>query len=433
MANSHQMRRVTGFELRGLRMGRSRFGWALGAVAPWCLGLVFAVTVAADAGQDASIGSSQALVTGFPLAQGELIMPSGASLRSSLALPRVYAASLLKEARLMVGDPEDLVSSDEIVPRKALKRNVSKFPTPDRSRKGDPVVGLRPSFDAKLRKPGDAAAFAARSQISGDRYLAFDGFDNMPSDGNGLIGSFALATPPASASPSTRDSGPDGASPVHSATRTLLQPEVLEKHLDGSTPGVRRAVALSSTTPVPSGAQVEIVYVPVGMPITDLARNGSGNGVTTVGRGERPDYAAIIEEARSDREQRCLVEAIYFEARGETEAGQAAVAQVVLNRAVSGLYPASVCGVVYQNRHRYMACQFSFACEGKSLRIADAESWRTAQRIAKEVLDGKTWIADVGGSTHYHANYVRPRWARRLQRMDRIGSHIFYQLKPGQT
>jgi spore germination cell wall hydrolase CwlJ-like protein len=420
-------------------MGRSRFGWALGAMAPWCLGLVLAVTVAADAGQDSSIGSSQAPITGFPVAgPGELIMPSGASLRISLALPRVYTASLLKEARLMVGEPEDLVSSDEVEPRKALKRNVSKFPMPDRSHKGDPVVGLRPSFDAKLRKPGDAATFAARSQISSDRYLAFDGFDDTPAVGDGSIGPVTLAAPLTSASPSNRDNGPDGASPLHSAMRNLLQPEALEQHLDGSTPGVRRAVALSSTTPVPTGAQVEIVYIPVGMQLTDkartdLARNGAKNGVTTVGRSDRPDYAAIIEQARSDKEQRCLAEAIYFEARSESEAGQAAVAQVVLNRAVSGLYPASVCGVVYQNRHRYMACQFSFACEGKSLRITEPESWRTAQRIAEEVLDGKTWIADVGGSTHYHANYVRPGWSRRLKRMDRIGSHIFYELRPGQT
>jgi hypothetical protein len=404
-------------------------------MAPWCLGLVLAVSVAADAGQDSSIGSSQAPITGFPVAgPGELIMPSGATLRASIALPRVYTASLLKEARLMVGAPEDLVASDEIEPRKALKRNVSKFPMPDRSHRGDPVVGLRPSFDAKLRKPGDAATFAARSQISGDRYLAFDGFDDAPAADDNSIGPVTLAAPLASASPSNRDNGPDGASPLHTVMRTLLQPEALEQHLDGSTPSPRRAVALSSTTPVPTGAQVEVVYVPVGKPVTDLASNSAKGGVTTVGRNEqRPDYVAIIEQARSEKEQRCLAEAVYFEARSESEAGQAAVAQVVLNRAVSGLYPASVCGVVYQNRHRYMACQFSFACEGKSLRITEPEPWRTAQRIAEEVLDGKTWIADVGGSTHYHANYVRPGWSRRLKRMDRIGSHIFYELRPGQT
>ena len=103
------------------------------------------------------------------------------------------------------------------------------------------------------------------------------------------------------------------------------------------------------------------------------------------------------------KEQRCLAEAVYFEARSEPPEGQAAVAQVVLNRMKSGLYPASICGVVYQNRHRHLACQFTFACEGKALRTTESESWDQAKRIASAVLEGKTYLADVGGATHYHA------------------------------
>jgi spore germination cell wall hydrolase CwlJ-like protein len=106
---------------------------------------------------------------------------------------------------------------------------------------------------------------------------------------------------------------------------------------------------------------------------------------------------------------------------------------VVLNRVKSGLYPSSICGVVYQNRHRHLACQFTFACEGKALRIGESESWDRAKRVASAVLEGKTYLADVGGATHYHANYVRPYWARRLKKMDVIGRHIFYKLRPGQT
>ena len=106
---------------------------------------------------------------------------------------------------------------------------------------------------------------------------------------------------------------------------------------------------------------------------------------------------------------------------------------MVLNRAQSGLYPPTICGVVYQNRHRRNACQFSFACEGKALRVTEPEPWRIATRVAREVLEGKTYVSDVGASTHYHANYVRPRWARALKKMDVIGSHIFYKLRPGQT
>ena len=141
----------------------------------------------------------------------------------------------------------------------------------------------------------------------------------------------------------------------------------------------------------------------------------------------------MIDQDKMDSEKRCLAEAVYFEARSEPEAGQAAVAQVVLNRVSSGLYPNNVCGVVYQNRHHYKGCQFSFACEGKSLRITERDAWANAVRVANEVMAGRTYISDVGRSTHYHANYVKPRWARALTKMDVIGHHIFYRLKPGQT
>jgi spore germination cell wall hydrolase CwlJ-like protein len=197
---------------------------------------------------------------------------------------------------------------------------------------------------------------------------------------------------------------------------------VNERLTQGATPALPRATALASTTPAPVDATpVEIVSLPT-QPNMSLAP-----------QSDRPNYAALIDEDKAGHEKRCLAEAIYFEARSEPEQGQAAVAQVVLNRVASGLYPTTICGVVYQNRNRYNACQFSFACEGRSLRITETESWQTATRIAEAVMDGKTYVSDVGGSTHYHANYVRPRWARSLEKMDVIGHHIFYKLRPGQT
>ena len=137
----------------------------------------------------------------------------------------------------------------------------------------------------------------------------------------------------------------------------------------------------------------------------------------------------MIDPEKMSSEKRCLAEAVYFEARSEPVEGQAAVAQVVLNRVSSGLYPPSICGVVYQGRRHYMGCQFSFACEGKSLRITEAESWSTAVRIADEVLAGQTYLSQVGRSTHYHADYVRPYWAHTLTRMEKIGHHVFYKMK----
>ena len=199
---------------------------------------------------------------------------------------------------------------------------------------------------------------------------------------------------------------------------------------DGSTPSVARAETLASTTPADT-APIEIAALP------KFSRGPHGlitQNVTVVGVAEyHPDYAAMIETAKSAPEQRCLAQAIYFEARSEPEEGQAAVAQVVLNRAMSGLYPGSVCGVVFQNQERHNACQFSFACDGHPLRMTEADAWTNAVRIAHEVTDGTTYVSDIGGSTHYHANYVTPFWARSLKRMEVIGHHIFYTLKPGQT
>ncbi len=149
--------------------------------------------------------------------------------------------------------------------------------------------------------------------------------------------------------------------------------------------------------------------------------------------GGKPNYAALIDPKDTARQMRCLAEAIYFESRSEPEAGQAAVAQVVLNRVRSGIYPTTVCGVVYQDRNRPFACQFSFACEGKSLRIEEPGPWAVATRIADEVVSGKTYNPAVAQAVNYHAAYVAPFWVGYLKRVDRIGLHIFYAMRDGEN
>ncbi len=125
--------------------------------------------------------------------------------------------------------------------------------------------------------------------------------------------------------------------------------------------------------------------------------------------------------------EKCLADAIYFESRGEIERGQVAVAQVVVNRVFSGFYPADVCETVYQNAHRHLACQFTFACEGKKLIVNDQPAWSRATRIATEMLDGKLWLNDVGKATHYHAYWVKPAWIREMRTLQKIGVHTFYR------
>lgn len=127
------------------------------------------------------------------------------------------------------------------------------------------------------------------------------------------------------------------------------------------------------------------------------------------------------------RAQRCLANAIYFEARSEPIRGQMAVAQVVLNRAFSGFYPNDICGVVYQNANRHLACQFTFACDGKSKLITERGHWAVANRIARQTLDGQIYVPEVGKSTHYHASYVHPNWVREMRKLVRFGVHSFYR------
>ena len=133
----------------------------------------------------------------------------------------------------------------------------------------------------------------------------------------------------------------------------------------------------------------------------------------------------------SEKEQRCLAEGIYFEARGETEKGQAAVAQVILNRVRNPQYPNTICGVVYQNITWFNRCQFSFACDKIKDHVVPGRHWETAKAIAMAVTAGKIWIDAVGSSTHYHATYVSPNWGPTMIRVAKVGQHIFYRTRFG--
>lgn len=134
-----------------------------------------------------------------------------------------------------------------------------------------------------------------------------------------------------------------------------------------------------------------------------------------------------LEGKERVRAERCLANAIYFEARSEPVRGQMAVAQVVVNRAFSGFYPNDICGVVYQNAGRRLACQFTFACDGKSKAINERGNWARANRIAKQTLDGQIYVPEVAKSTHYHAVYVHPNWVGEMKKMVRYGVHNFYR------
>lgn len=124
----------------------------------------------------------------------------------------------------------------------------------------------------------------------------------------------------------------------------------------------------------------------------------------------------------------CLAQAVHYEAASESEAGQRAVAQVVLNRVRSPAFPNTVCGVVFQGWTRTTGCQFSFTCDGSMQRVPSTSSMAQARRIAREALGGAV-MTGVGNATHYHANYVVPYWASSLDKVQTVGRHIFYLIR----
>jgi len=189
----------------------------------------------------------------------------------------------------------------------------------------------------------------------------------------------------------------------------------------------------------PDAAPGEANAAPSGADKVDDAKTNAGEtnaGETIAHKGQvtgaeqRPKSPAErlgLSDKTREKSEKCLADAIYFEARGEPVRGQMAVAQVVMNRVFSGYYPNSVCGVVYQNSNRHLACQFTFACDGIPDVVNEPEAWVRARQIARDTLDGKLWLNEIGKATHYHAYWVRPSWVHEMFKLNKIGVHTFYR------
>ena len=131
-------------------------------------------------------------------------------------------------------------------------------------------------------------------------------------------------------------------------------------------------------------------------------------------------------KATGDAHWRCLSEALYFEARGETVKGQFAVAEVIMNRVQSARFPGSVCGVINQGTGRKYQCQFTYTCDGYPENIAEPKAFERVSKVARAMLDGAAPEL-TQGATHYHTTAVRPRWSRVYTHTASIGVHRFYR------
>jgi hypothetical protein len=147
-----------------------------------------------------------------------------------------------------------------------------------------------------------------------------------------------------------------------------------------------------------------------------------------VASGAARPFVMRAGTAEHSRALKCLTDAIYYEAANEPDAGQRAVAQVILNRMRHPTYPNSVCGVIYQGSERATGCQFSYSCDGSMARIPARAAWLRAGRVASQALAGSVY-APIGMATHYHATYVYPYWAPSLNFVGTIGAHRFYTWK----
>lgn len=125
-------------------------------------------------------------------------------------------------------------------------------------------------------------------------------------------------------------------------------------------------------------------------------------------------------------EWRCLAEALYFEARGETVKGQFAVAEVIMNRVKSKRFPNSLCAVINQGTGKKYQCQFTYTCDGHAEVIAEPRAYARVGKVARAIIDGKAPKL-TEGATHYHTTAVRPSWSRVYTRTARIGVHLFYR------
>jgi Cell Wall Hydrolase len=209
---------------------------------------------------------------------------------------------------------------------------------------------------------------------------------------------------------------------------SLGSPESIERWQPGEEP----VIVMPGARPDPDMKVMASLPVDADGPVRagDMGESVAPKGEVNADnqRAQTPaERLGLFDEKSRAKSEKCLAEAVYFEARGEAVRGQIAVAQVVLNRAFSGKYPETVCGVVYQNKHRHLACQFTFACDNNKDVIREPDMWERAKKIAKAMLDGQLWLPEVDKSTHYHAYWVRPSWVSEMRKMYKTGVHTFYR------
>ena len=182
-----------------------------------------------------------------------------------------------------------------------------------------------------------------------------------------------------------------------------------------------------------------------------IALKDNNGKITYLINGKETNNIPELYTKESEPELYCLALNIYHESRSDNMAGQAAVADVVLNRVTDARYPNTICEVVKEGPIRESwktrqdpnlsdserkfnpvrnRCQFSWWCDGKSDEPRQPLAWRKAQEIAYHLVHNNLFRGISEGATHYHATYVDPHWNKSMIEIGRIGEHIFYRSLP---
>ncbi|NOJ38304.1 cell wall hydrolase [Bradyrhizobium australiense] len=326
--------------------------------------------------------------------------------------------------------------------------HAADFPRVDRTLKGDRLVVTPPPPAAETTGPAERApanedpSTSHRSVAGSKTAEAAPAVERAPLDPELQA---ALSAPPLDMSLSLESKPPDDLKATPKAATpprdgfafktsslffgsSLGSPESIERWQPGEEP----IIVVPAARPDPDMKVMASLPVDADGPVRagemgeSVAPKGEVNADNQ--RAKTPaERLGLFDEKSRAKSEKCLAEAVYFEARGEAVRGQIAVAQVVLNRAFSGKYPETVCGVVYQNKHRHLACQFTFACDNNKDVIREPDMWERAKKIAKAMLDGQLWLPEVDKSTHYHAYWVRPSWVNEMKKTYKFGVHTFYR------
>jgi spore germination cell wall hydrolase CwlJ-like protein len=350
---------------------------------------------------------------------------TGSVTRNPLASPPPrYQASdfpkvdrTLKGDRLVVASPQP---AETAAPAEAVPANEDPS-TSNASVRGAKTAAVAPAADRAPLDPELQAALSAPPLLQYDVSMSLEAnpLDDLKPVPDAAAAALSAAPP--------RDNFAFKTSSLFFGS-SLGSPESIERWRPGEEP----VVMMPDAVPDPDMKIMASLPVDADEPVKagemgeSIAPKGEVNSDNQ--RAKTPaERLGLFDEKSRAKSEKCLAEAVYFEARGEAVRGQIAVAQVVMNRAFSGKYPDTVCGVVYQNKHRHFACQFTFACDNTPDVIREPDMWDRAQKISKAMLDGQLWLPEVDKSTHYHAYWVRPSWVSEMKKTYKFGVHTFYR------